>query len=296
MYSLSFDTLTYHTYRRPYARMVDAPNLREIHDFLIDIAAEAGKVITTSLPRIDSTGSKKNSSDLVTEYDRAVETMVSQRLKAKYPTYEFHGEETYSPDRPLTEKPTFIVDPIDGTVNFVHGFPSSCISLGFAVNRKPLVGVVYNPFTDTLYSAIKGQGAFLDRDTPLPLKGNQLEALSGLEKALIALEWGSERSGSNWETKVRTFENLGKTPLNLCAVASGTIDLYWEGGCWEWDVCAGWVILSEAGGLMAGGNKEDWDPAIDGRAYLAVRPSPNGQGQKEIVQELWSHIHGHLTY
>ncbi|OKL63337.1 hypothetical protein UA08_02114 [Talaromyces atroroseus] len=295
----------------------NTPDLQEIHDFLVDLAAEAGKVITSSLPTIDSSDSKKNNSpgsDLVTEYDKAVESMVSQRLKAKYPDYDFHGEETYSPDRPLTDQPTFVVDPIDGTVNFVHGFPSSCISLGFAIARKPVVGVIYNPFTSTLYSAIRGCGAFLNRTTSLPLKqGEQLEALDGLDKALVALEWGSERSGPNWETKIQTFASLGKTrenggamvhsirsmgsaALNICAVASGTIDLYWEGGCWAWDVCAAWVVLAEAGGIMVGGNKGDWDPAIDGRAYLAVRPSPGGQGQKEIVEELWSHVHGRLEY
>lgn len=230
------------------------------------------------------------------------------------PENSFHGEETYSPDHPLTDKPTFIVDPIDGTTNFVHGFPSSCISLGFAIDRKPVVGVVYNAFTSTLYSAIKGQGAFLNRTTPLPLKqGNKLEALDGLDKALIALEWGSERSGPNWDIKLKTFASLGKTreaggamvhsirslgsaALNICAVASGVLDLYWEGGCWAWDVCAGWVILEEAGGIMAGGNKGDWTPAIDGRVYTAVRPSPNGKGQKELVEELWSHVPGRLEY
>lgn len=235
----------------------------------------------------------------------------------------FHGEETYSPSHPLTNKPTFIVDPIDGTVNFVHGFPSSCISLGFAINRQPVVGVVYNPFTTTLYSAIRGCGAFRNRTTRLPLQQNEnsndqtgrreLEPLNGLDKALIALEWGSERSGSNWDTKIATFASLAKTresggamvhgirslgsaALNICAVAEGSVDLYWEGGCWAWDVCAAWVVLAEAGGIMAGGNKGDWEPAIDGRAYLAVRPSPGGQGQKEIVEELWSHVHGRLEY
>lgn len=225
----------------------------------------------------------------------------------------FHGEESYDPDHPLTDAPTFIVDPIDGTVNFVHGFPSSCISLGFAIDRIPVVGVVYNPFTETFHTAIRGRGAFLNHKTRLPLKGDNVEALNGLDNALVALEWGSERNGDNWETKVRTFESLGKTrasggamvhsirsmgsaALNLCAVASGTLDLYWEGGCWAWDVCAGWVILSEAGGIMVGANPGDWSPELDGRAYLAVRPSPNGRGQKDIVEELWSHVHGRLQY
>lgn len=223
----------------------------------------------------------------------------------------FHGEETYDPAHPLTDAPTFIVDPIDGTVNFVHGFPCACVSLGFAVGRVPTVGVVYNPSTKSLYSAIRGKGAFLNRETRLPLRGDDVEPLSGLANALIAIEWGSDRSGQNWETKIRTFEKLGQckenggamvrsmrsmgsAALNLCAVAEGTLDLYWEGGCWEWDVCAGWVILAEAGGIMVDGNPGGWETRLDGRKYMAVRGAP--AGQKEIVEEFWSYIQGKLVY
>jgi myo-inositol-1(or 4)-monophosphatase len=223
----------------------------------------------------------------------------------------FHGEETYNPAHPLTDAPTFIVDPIDGTVNFVHGFPCACVSLGFAIGRIPTVGVVYNPSTKNLYSAIRGKGAYLNRETRLPLKGNNVEPLSGLANALIAIEWGSDRSGQNWETKIRTFEKLGQSKekggamvrsmrslgsaaLNICAVAEGTLDLYWEGGCWEWDVCAGWVILAEAGGIMVDGSPGGWETRLDGRKYLAVRSAP--AGQKAIVEEFWSYIQGKLEY
>lgn len=195
----------------------------------------------------------------------------------------------------------------------MHGFPNSCISLGFAVERTPVVGVVYNPFTKTLYSAIRGQGAYLNREIKLPFKRAKIEPLRGLGNALIGVEWGSDRSGKNWETKIRTFESLGKAredggamvhsmrsmgsaALNLCAVACGTLDLYWEGGCWAWDVCAGWVILTEAGGMIVDGNPGNWDAKVDGRKYLAVRASPNGEGQKEIIEELWSHIQGAFEY
>ncbi|PGH22986.1 hypothetical protein AJ80_02901 [Polytolypa hystricis UAMH7299] len=288
---------------------VGKPDLQGIHDFLIDIAYKAGDMINGAKPLVNGVGSKKNSSDLVTETDRAVEKMVSTELTTRYPSYEFMGEETYHPSKPLTNAPTFIVDPIDGTVNFVHSFPNACISLGFAIEKQPVVGVVYNPFTKILYSAISGKGAFMNRTTKLPLKGDSFEALKGLGNALIGVEWGSDRNGRNWETKIRTFESLGKSreeggamvhsmrsmgsaALNLCAVAAGVLDLYWEGGCWAWDVCAGWVILTEAGGIMADGNPGNWDCKVDGRKYLAVRGSPNGEGQKEIVEELWSHIHG----
>ncbi len=85
----------------------------------------------------------------MTETDRAVEALVSSRLAAAYPSFAFVGEETYKPGVRVTEAPTFVVDPIDGTTNFVHGFPSACVSLGLAVARRPVVGVVYNPFQDT---------------------------------------------------------------------------------------------------------------------------------------------------
>lgn len=267
----------------------------------------------------------------MTQYDKAVENLVSTELSNRYPNYKyvpvypfllvlrangicrFHGEETYDPAHPLTDDPTFVVDPIDGTVNFIHGFPQVCISLGFAVNRSPVVGVVYNPFTQTLYSAIRGQGAFLNRNTRLPFKSDRLEPLSGLSGALIAVEWGSERDGNNWDTKVRTFQKLGRTKetggamvhsmrslgsaaLNLCNVASGTIDLYWEGGCWAWDVCAAWLILIEAGGIIVDGNPGNWEASVDGRKYLAVRASPEGKGQKELVKEFWDQIEGRLQY
>lgn len=224
----------------------------------------------------------------------------------------FHGEETYDPASPITDAPTFVVDPIDGTVNFVHSFPYACVSLGFALGRVPTVGVVYNPFTKTLWSAIKGQGAFRNQETRLPLKGENVEPLSGLSNSLVAIEWGSDRSGPNWETKVRTFEKLGQSKedggamvrsfrsmgsaaLNTCAVAEGTMDLYWEGGCWAWDVCAAWVILTESGGIMVDGNPGGWETSLDGRKYLAIRGAPEA-GQKALVEEFWSYIQGRLEY
>ncbi|GMF81067.1 unnamed protein product [Aspergillus oryzae] len=265
------------------------PDLNHIHDSLIEIAYKAGEIIMGALPTTDGIGSKKNS------------------------THKPERPKTYDPGHPLTTAPTFVIDPIDGTINFVHGFPHACVSLGFAVDRVPVVGVVYNPFDNTLYSAIRGQGAFLNRSVKLPLKGTDLEPLQGLQNSLIGVEWGSDRKGRNWETKVRTLEKLGQAKdeggamvrsmrsmgsaaLNLCAVAAGTLDLYWEGGCWAWDVCAGWVILTEAGGIMVDGNPGGWQAVIDGRVYLAVRASPSQIGQRELVEEFWANIQGKLEY
>ncbi|KJR85836.1 myo-inositol-1(or 4)-monophosphatase [Sporothrix schenckii 1099-18] len=315
-------------------------DLQAVHDTLVSVAFEAGRMILAADPNNIPKGTKKNSVDLVTEADQAVERMVYARLRADYPTCEFVGEETYvAGETRVTDAPTFIVDPIDGTTNFVHGFPHACISLGFAVGRRPVVGVVYNPFLDVLYTGIKGKGSFMERNAslsrnapgpdgsngstvasqklrlPLVGRGDVQEApeLSGLGSALVAIEWGSDRQGANFDLKVGVFQrlaaakeeaakegaigknamvhslrSLGSAALNFCAVAAGQLDCYWEGGCYAWDVCAGWCILSEAGGFVASGNPGDWEPALDSRLYLAVRGAPSGG--RELVEEFWSVI------
>ncbi|KAF1348699.1 inositol monophosphatase [Delphinella strobiligena] len=283
-------------------------DLQEVHDFLITVAKKAGEMITSARPKKSESGEKKNSVDLVTETDQAVEKMVTETALDRYPDFKFMGEETYKPGDKLTAHPTFIIDPIDGTTSFIHGLPYVCISLGVAIDLKPVIGVVYNPFTDTLFSGIDGKGSFLtdqfhDR-ARLPLRDP--EPLTGLDKALIAVEWGSDRSGNDYDVKFKTFRklcaakedggamchslrSLGSAALNLCGVAAGYLDIYWEAGCWAWDVCAGWVILKEAGGEIVDANKGNWKPRIEERRYLAVR---KGQGQKEIIEEFWNNVEG----
>jgi myo-inositol-1(or 4)-monophosphatase len=314
---------------------IDLPALR---DHLIAIAIKAGSMITrasaTTSLLSDGNGSgslstKKNSADLVTETDKAVEDFISSELKAAYPDFDFMGEETYVAGQKLGAGPTFIVDPIDGTTNFVHGWPYVSVSLGFAVGREPVVGVVFNPFTRRLYHAVKGQGSFLrtihddDRsgqhgggggggeDRQLPLR--YPAPLAGLDGCVVAIEYGSDRSGQNWRTKVDTWaalgaskdeggamvhsaRALGSAALNLCGVAEGSLDAYWEGGCWAWDVCAGWVVLKEAGGVIVDGNPGQWEIPVDHRKYLAVRGAEGRKGQRELVEEFWGFIKGPMEY
>lgn len=248
---------------------------------------------------------------MVTETDKAVEDMISKALAEKYPTFSFMGEETWQPGVKIGPEPTFIVDPIDGTTNFIHGFPHACVSLGLSVDRVATVGVIYNPFLDILYSGIKGQGATMttrsggaaiERRLPLSKKP---APLAGLGTALVAVEWPAARDGNNFDVRTETFRkltattetggkmvhslrSLGSAALNIAAVAAGQIDVYWEGGCYAWDVCAGWCILVEAGGMMVGGNPGVWEPELNQRTYLAVRGAP--AGQKEIVEEFWDVI------
>lgn len=232
----------------------------------------------------------------------------------------FMGEETYTKGQKISEKPVFIVDPIDGTTNFIHGYPFVCISLGFCVDSRPAVGIVYNPFTSKLYSAIRGNGAFV-RDVKsntiaqLPLT-SPLPKLDGLKDALVAIEWGSDRAGTNWESRVKLFSRLGardggmvhgfrstgSAAMNMCSVAAGESDAFWEAGAWAWDVAAGWAILEEAGGRIVDAYPmviaKDWEarkPDVEGRMYFGVRKASEEE-QLEVVKEYWNCVGDDLKF
>lgn len=303
----------------------------EILGSLVEVAKRAGtKILAATSTPVSSSAldTKKNSADLVTETDKAVEKMISTTLLSKYPTFKFMGEETYKPGTPLDDSPTFIVDPIDGTTNFVHGYPYVSVSLGFAVKGEAVVGVVFNPFTGVMYWGVKGEGSFKKVLQPIEdgwetrvdkvsLPVRDPAPLTGLDGTVVIVEWGSDRTGSNWQTKIDTWNALGRSKeeggamvhsgrclgsaaLNLCAVAEGHVDVYWEGGCWAWDVCAGWVVLSEAGGMVVDGNPPEdgvngnWDIPLTHRKYLAVRAAP--EGQRELIREFWGHTKGQMVY
>ncbi|KAF2445567.1 inositol monophosphatase [Karstenula rhodostoma CBS 690.94] len=280
--------------------------LRKIKDDLVDIARAAGEMMLDADPSIDHSDTKKNSSDRVTATDKAVEKMVQDRLTSTYPRFEFLGEETFKLGDKLGNMPTFVCDPIDGTLNFIHGFPNTAVSLALTIHKKPFIGVVYNPFRGDLFAAIKWQGAFLTTATGetrrLPISPVP-KPLTSLNDCLVAVEWGPQREGPNWALRtsmsqqlmtskaaggamVHSIRSNGSAALDFCYVAAGWIDVFWEGGCWIWDVCAGWIILEEAGGMVASANPGDWEPTLEGRLYLAVRGAKPAE-QKGVVKELW---------
>jgi myo-inositol-1(or 4)-monophosphatase len=257
----------------------------------------------------------------VTETDAAVESMLKSALAQSFPHILFLGEETHGTSK-LTAAPTFVVDPVDGTTNFIHGFPQVAVSLGLSVAREPAVGVVYNPFTRELYSAVRGRGAHLASDRGAPARLPLRDPVAGagplaLSRALVAVEWGSARAGNDHAVRARAFErlarerragggmahslrSLGSGALNMCAVAAGRLDAYWEAGNWAWDVCAGWCILAETGGVVVDANPGGWTAEVDGRRYLAVRGDGGGErdergvteGQRAFIEEVWGCVEG----
>ncbi|PPQ73459.1 hypothetical protein CVT24_007550 [Panaeolus cyanescens] len=315
-------------------------DLQSILSFSVELARTSGALILEGSAAIQSTSSqsdiseKNNSVDLVTEYDVRVEDLVKKSIKEKYPLFNFIGEESYSSGNrpPLTEEPTFCVDPIDGTTNFIHGFPFVCISLGLIYDRRPVLGVIYNPFLDQMYTGIRGQGSFLQRGATasrqrLPL-ASPPKPLPSLSQALIAVEWGSDRRKVTIDTKSQSFSrlagnpaqgvedgkmahslrSLGSAALNFALVAQGGLDIYWEIGCWPWDVCAGIVIAEEAGGLVSGSHSffastsetERFgvvtEELLTGRKYIVVRAIADTStergidAQRRIIKEFYESV------
>ncbi|CAE6478831.1 unnamed protein product [Rhizoctonia solani] len=308
----------------------------ELYQFCQQLGRSAGAIILRGSKAIleqkgkldHGVNEKKNAVDLVTEWDVRVEEYVKEKIRESYPGFSFIGEESYSAgeQNPVTDTPTFCVDPIDGTTNFVHGFPYACISIGVIYQKSPIIGVVYNPFLDQLYHGLKGHGSYLVsplHPTPLRLPISTPGPLRSLSEAQVAVEWGSDRSKQIIEAKSRSYarlagdgsnkgnveggrmvhslRSLGSAALNFANVASGGLDIYWEIGCWPWDICAGVVIAQEAGSLVAGSSGALLTGAVDentltGRKYIVIRgigdtPEESGlDAQKRLIKEFYDTV------
>ncbi|GBP71458.1 Inositol monophosphatase 1 [Eumeta japonica] len=216
----------------------------------------AGNLISEHVGGCKSYEVKECDIDLVTVVDKKVEATLIEGISKKYPTHKFIGEESVADGQRcvLTDEPTWIIDPVDGTMNFVHGFPHSCISIGLLVNKESVIGIVYNPMLQQLFTAQKGKGAFLN--------GQQIHVsqIKELRKALIASEAGTSRDEErrnvllkNIEmivTKAHGLRFLGSAALNMSMVALGGADANFEFGIHAWDIAAGDIIVREAGGVV----------------------------------------------
>ncbi|KAG0497143.1 hypothetical protein HPP92_001834 [Vanilla planifolia] len=201
----------------------------------VDAAKNAGEVIRHGFYQTKHV-EHKGQVDLVTETDKACEELIFTHLKKHFPSHKFIGEETSAAfgTSELTDEPTWIVDPLDGTTNFVHGFPFVCVSIGLTIDKVPIVGVVYNPIIGELFTGVRGQGAFLN--------GKPIHASSQTEllKSLLATEVGTARDKSTVDAttnrinsllyKVRSLRMDGSCALNLCGVACGRLDICYELG------------------------------------------------------------------
>ncbi|CAF0710717.1 unnamed protein product [Brachionus calyciflorus] len=226
-------------------------NLNEIYSFLLEVVPKCGQVIRDAFYKEKNVTDKANYADFVTETDTKVEKILTETLKVKYPKHNFIGEETTQGKVQFTDAPVWIIDPVDGTTNFVHKFPYCAISIAFYVNKQAQIGVVFNSIRDELFSAIRGQGAYLNGRTITP------SGVTELNKSQIITEFGSGREGEHLDVKVNnmrvliekchSLRCLGSSALNTCYVACGASDLYYEYGIHIWDMAAATLIAKEAG-------------------------------------------------
>jgi myo-inositol-1(or 4)-monophosphatase len=226
----------------------------------------------------------KGSVDLVTQYDLQVELLLKEKLTEAFPGYTLIGEETVRevthPDRAI------YIDPIDGTTNFVHGIPFCAISIGLFEAGRPAAAVVYLPILDELYSAEAGRGAFLNGE-PIRVSGE-----TALERCLMAtgFPYTKVEQGRDYEWVLgtmrallpctRDIRRLGSASVDLCYVARGTFEGFYEVNLKPWDVAAGWLIVEEAGGKIS--NEDGGTYRLGDRIIVAT----NGKIHKALTEKL----------
>jgi myo-inositol-1(or 4)-monophosphatase len=207
---------------------------------------------------------EKGRFDLVTDADLASQRTIREYLGQRFPSHGFLGEEDQAsqarpgPDAP----PTWIVDPLDGTTNYVHDCPLYCVSVGLQVAGEMVVGVVLDPSRPELFQAARGLGAWLGS------RRLQTSLTNRLDEALLATGFppdlrGQEKTLDWWRyfsLRTRSLRRTGSTALNLAYVAAGRFDGYWAFDNHVWDVAGGMVLVREAGGVLTNTDGSPYDP------------------------------------
>ena len=224
--------------------------MEEFYHFGIDISLKAGEEILNLFPRIHKI-SYKGVINLVTEADLKSEAIIKKAIRKRYPNHTILAEESGLEERGDIR---WVIDPLDGTTNFAHGLPWFCTSLALEVEGEIVLGIVYNPVLKECFSAIKEKGAFLNQK---PIRVSQTKELG---KALLATGFPYDIQ-QNPEPVMTRFRNMimhargvrraGSAALDLCYVACGRFDGFWEERLHPWDTAAGMLIVQEAGGRVS---------------------------------------------
>jgi myo-inositol-1(or 4)-monophosphatase len=231
-----------------------------------EIASEAGALLMDYF-RQHVTIEYKGDADLVTVADRASEKLIRERIRRQFPTHDVLGEEEGLVDTGSDYR--WYVDPLDGTTNFAHGFPVFCVSLAVEHKGKRIAGVVYDPTRDEMFAAERGSGAYLNRQRM------HVSKTANLAECLVATGFPSHKRHKNpniffyHHITLRTHgvRRAGSAALDLCYVAGGRLDGFWEFNLNPWDTAAGVLIVEEAGGKVT---RFDGAPfEIDSRETLA---------------------------
>lgn len=239
----------------------------------IETARDAGRILRENYGRAKHIRFK-GEVDLVTEIDERSEALIVERIQRNFPSHNILSEESGRDRSPETNSPyRWIIDPLDGTTNFAHGYPFFCVSIGLEREGETILGVVYAPTLDELFVAERGYGAFLN--------GRRLavSATDSLIRSLLVTGFNYDRATARanlarWEhfsMRSQAVRRDGSAALNLCFVAAGRFDGYWELGLKPWDCAAGALLVREAGGTVTD------DDGAPHRLDASILLASNGQ-------------------
>ena len=255
-------------------------------DFAIETVKQAGSIIMQHFGKISSVDRKSTDIDLLTIADTESEAYILDRIKAAYPQHHIIAEES-----DLTEGNSdyrWVIDPLDGTTNFVHNLPIFAVSMGLQYKEETILGVVYNPATNKCFWAEKNGGAYLN-DKPIHITSTNTLSNSLLVSGFPYIH--DDRYDKYFDLfqelygKTQGIRRLGAAALDFCFVAMGRFEGFWEFGLQPWDVCAGALILTEAGGRVS-----DWDGSpmpFSGTRVLATNFHIHGEMMDVLHKKLF---------
>ncbi len=232
--------------------------------FIENLAKDAGAFLKRRVGRIKKV-SYKGRMNLVTDVDKRCDDLIVSRVKSAYPGHEILSEESGKGGADKSEW-LWLIDPLDGTTNYVHGFNFFCVSIALMKNNTLLAGAVYDPMRDELFSAAKGTGAFLNH------KRIEVSGIGRIDKALLSTGF-PYGFGNSVKQNINNFVKLmkesqavrrpGSAALDLCYVASGRFDGFWEMELHPWDTAAGVLVVKEAGGRVSNFKNELFNPFMN---------------------------------
>ena len=224
-------------------------------DFAIETAREAGRVLAERFGRASLEVQHKGEIDLVTESDLAAERLIVERIRSYYPRHDILAEESGTSAHEGAGESAYkwIIDPLDGTTNYAHGYPCFCVSIALEEEGELVIGVIYDPTRDELFAAERGGGATLNG------RRIRVSETSDLNEALLCTGYPYDVRGrgnfahnfTNFIMHAQSVRRDGSAALDLAYVACGRFDGFWEEGLRPWDVAAGVVLIKEAGGHVS---------------------------------------------
>lgn len=248
----------------------------------IDAAKLAGEIQLKYMEEELIIETKASEFDLVTQADKECEKEIIKLVSKEFPDHSFLGEETGRADKDSDY--LWIIDPIDGTVNYAHRFPQFCCSIGLYYKGEALLGVVHDPCRKEMFYAQKGQGAFLND------KKISVSKTAELKRCLLATGFPALKDDAlalnlhyfkTFLGLVQAIRRPGSAALDLCYVACGRLDGFWELGLSPWDTAAGSLILTEAGGKITNLDNDTFDVNVKG--LISANPDIHGK-IKDVIQ------------